>query len=1196
MSSCSDHSECKEHLFNLDRVVFENISETGSPWSEGVVQLNQLIDSVSIYGLKYSQEHPKWKKIWQLSNTVFGPCWTMTPQEPKSMLSSKVIDINVIPQYPCSHRIRRDDTKFLANLGNIYNDCDNIGKYCNTSCEFEKAAFTSFFELGLREFVILLHEPHSSPTIHDRNLMVPFTSNDLFLHESREIRIIVREKITKLSTTCLSKGQSSAVCKSKLVEKILTDGECVFFTDYNKNKSNHHCLQRLLYFRTEVIRNWMHSSLFNIDATAHCLPKCMEASYEADVSSYTIDKARHEKRMHRIILTSPRKFYEQINEVELTSLTNLMASLGGAMGLTMGIGLISIWNSIINCLSFLVNKLLCVLKISFKGNNLSQENTRKLLKYGGYLLCLFGLTLSVLYHSISFSEYKTLSVIRPIESLRFPSFFVCPGMPVDVKSLKLFFDLNFTSIGEEIRLSSACNPIDRKHCSKDAVVSYFLDNLPGIWDKNLSLADVWQKVRVSSEEIFDETYIKWNYIVTSAGYCFQMQRFNDSDNNKFDLAFNPYYHNPVKDLVYYSDISLGITGFSLQPEILIIGRGSETHPVMADKNEGVLVREKYDQDVTIAISTTEINYISTPKSPCRPPPYNQEECFDKCLVNSAIEIVGCSLPYIKSSTPNCKTQNQYQKFPKGGLMNDWPEWMRQNESVQSSCIKDCPKGCYSKTTNVIQKISKYTREKDQPDVQYDEEDSFVVEQILMLSIYRLSLEFLGLLGLYFGWTIIDTVALVIEAFHAWIHQRWKIDINRLNVFRKLVKMCLQVIALLVTCYVLISEAFEFLYQRPVHTVYSVENMTPREVPSVTVCRWPPFDNSRLFDLGITADIDRYCGYNYFLMYDCDYNLLDKEILNMALDLGNVTLEDIWRNATWNLDDIIFAYNVSDQEVITGNETVDTKYWQSTSTAMGQCYTFTPNAFKNDIIGFKVKAFTKNPSFVYGDDYTIHDILSFRSGQVFTYNFVFHEKGDKILYPYERQSIEIKEQESKLLRFEYAIQKFSQLKDSNCTNDQYYSEKNCKEMCILQKYCRFYQCRMPFMFETEFNYELCNISTFRKFPKYRDSLEDNPRHIEFQKQCSKICSVSCTKLKMKLSLKNVVGHYSLSDKYKSKIELYSKTSFYESFNETYQTSLSAATAEVGGVISALLGASAFSVMEAISLFVWKLVDKYQAGRN
>ena len=339
----------------------------------------------------------------------------------------------------------------------------------------------------------------------------------------------------------------------------------------------------------------------------------------------------------------------------------------------------------------------------------------------------------------------------------------------------------------------------------------------------------------------------------------------------------------------------------------------------------------------------------------------------------------------------------------------------------------------------------------------------------------------------------------------------------------------------------------------------------------------------MLELGVTFNKEKFCSYDTWLIYNCEYHWMHRELLNMDGYLGNLTKEYIWYNSGWDLSHVIHSYKIGEEEIIIGkNGTVDDRFWQTRSTIRGKCYTFsTPSESNSKVISFT----TQSPKFteykqshdLMNSDSSLYDIVQQGyKGQFFpasSISVTFHPRQDKSLYYFTTRSFSIPPHEYRIQKFHFKLKKVMRIEDRKaCNFNPLYSKMNCIENCSLIYVSEKLECRPPFINMSHLS--ACNSTMLELFKKYLMSSVD--RGIQ---KCHKSCLLQCISDDFEFQMvkfnRKMVDYKIPSATWD--LVLQADLPYYELFTEKYLSSLETVVSEIGGMASTFLGLSLYSVL-------------------
>lgn len=453
----------------------------------------------------------------------------------------------------------------------------------------------------------------------------------------------------------------------------------------------------------------------------------------------------------------------------------------------------------------------------------------------------------------------------------FPWIAVCPNVPFDFQDLEKF------------------NAV-RPSCLVDIVQTMrtFLDNLPGVWRENgTNIQELW-RTSAKNQSYYITREMRADPILTTNNVCYMLKPQGDEEKSLVIL-------NPLS--MFFFDQCFGETIDTLW--IMFPEKG--VRPVMIQRDQVYSYTFPYITvtGTVVTLSTLILDRVK----PCQPLPYHRTSCLHQCHLEIASRTVGCSLPYINvTNVPACHTQDQYVDSVKYMVDTN----TLTTPDTKSECNKRCPEECHTQYYH-ISGIEK-SHETSDLTITYLPAVNLHIREYISQSFSSLFSELGGIVGLYVGWSMLDLSGILIKSLDfmsvtmaGGMGRPWKGVVKPAFYL-----MCLMVAGVLWT-----ERIFKYVGDGHYYTHYGIQNLQPQHFPSLTVCRWPPFNLSRLVGLGLSYDPDTSCTYNG-RFYRC---FGGTEVLR---DLPGVwekkPIDEVWDASAWDLPDLVHSIQIDGREI------------------------------------------------------------------------------------------------------------------------------------------------------------------------------------------------------------------------------------------------------------------------------------------
>lgn len=456
------------------------------------------------------------------------------------------------------------------------------------------------------------------------------------------------------------------------------------------------------------------------------------------------------------------------------------------------------------------------------------------------------------------------------DSQPLPRIAVCPDFPFDIQGLERY---------------NVVKPycMDARHLVKRP----FLDSLPGVWGEDgTDIRELWRtSARNISEYIF--SYVNVKSILTTNNVCYMLKPSGDKENTL--LLYG--------ELPYKADICLGTSVGKLW--IMFPENGFEPIMIQQDQVYTYAFSYKSFKRTELTLSTLIMDRVK----PCQPLPYRRSSCLHQCLLEIAGKASGCSLPYINiSNIPDCRTQEQYASSLK--YMVDTHTITTLDTNGQ--CNNKCPDECQTQYHHLA-RINKIKEEYGGLFIRHLSDVYLHIREYISRSFSSQLSELGGIVGLYVGWSMLELGDLLNKS----------LDLMGVGVaggmrhrLRGVVKPSFHLLCLMVAGVLWTERILKYVGTDHYYTYYGVQGIRSQQFPSLTVCRWPPFNLSRLVDSGLLYDPDASCTYNG-VHYRCFSGTITLR------DLPGVwakTADEVWEASAWDLSDLVRSIQLDGRDI------------------------------------------------------------------------------------------------------------------------------------------------------------------------------------------------------------------------------------------------------------------------------------------
>ncbi|KAK7028032.1 hypothetical protein SK128_006387 [Halocaridina rubra] len=882
-------------------------------WKNASWHVGALIKRLDVFGESHIySDNPSLLTEWKVSHTPLGPCFTYMP---KYVLDSSE-GITVHMSFPIPQcQIKFDDNVNPVKFG-VGTSCEDIEFYCNSSCAWEKFVYMMTIYIEYAALNVILHPVDEPPTLMIQEAVIPMNINALkdyvleVLVDPREVT-----RVSRSSHPCIRKpGYSEAACRQRCTERCHPRSllERPSHPTWSQKNIQNTCVVTPNSYTFE----YQKVSRKQYDCQKRCLPRCSEILYYYKTLVYPTLKT-NDLNIYTLRIRPKSHIMITVTEAEAYTTPKLLADTGGNLGLFLGISLLSFWSAFVNMVivickhfkstpkskdekkesvnvvpkdSLIRNKHLTKhTKMSSNGRNkmsitsilkymkkilitkgeedeshsgsVSEDgkrdethvsHVRKLLYTTGFtvLVCI-----TVVHCLLSIISYITQPVSTVLtlanDPVSFPQVTLCQDMPFK-PSVLMNFGLNTSEI--------PCKTQDTYNC-RSSVIKSLLDKLPGIWQDDTNLTSLWTKAEKELEDIIYYSALdrsvhgNWNSILTTNNLCYQLLISNYSkDITLLQLYFN--MDDLQEEFGMYNEYLYSLT----EKKAFLIIPQKDHKPLAIFRSQSLMFTLLLDFSLQpiISVLPLAINRLT----PCEAPPYSRAHCIELCQLREMAERVGCSMPYIANSTlPACNTIQQYEKSPK------YITSTKLLSEFGSSCAKKCNRQCSSTYYYVdnIQILQFFDSLYPRIDIELSTDTYYNIQEVVSKSFARFLSEIGGIVGLYLGWSLLDTGIWIGELFLLWcapLRKRITLKYQRLMQFTFLMTCVLS------ACLFCIYFVAQYALNEDFYTTLETQKVRPDQLPSVTVCRWPPFNVSKLVELGLLFNISAYCRNYWGRFYRC----------------------------------------------------------------------------------------------------------------------------------------------------------------------------------------------------------------------------------------------------------------------------------------------------------------------------------------
>lgn len=457
------------------------------------------------------------------------------------------------------------------------------------------------------------------------------------------------------------------------------------------------------------------------------------------------------------------------------------------------------------------------------------------------------------------------------DSQPFPRIAVCPDFPFDVQELERY------------------NAV-RPYCAAnwDQARRHFLDSLPGVWaEGGTDIRELWRTSAMNISEYITSD-VNSETILTTNNVCYMLKPSGDGEN-----ALSLYGELPV-------DFSICFGRSVGHLWIMFPEKGFEPVMIQQDQVYTYSFTRKTSAMTVLTLSTLIMDRVK----PCQPLPYRRSSCLHQCLLEIAVKALGCSLPYVNiSNIPACRTQEQYANSVKYMVDTHTLTTLDTNDQ----CNKKCPDECHTQHYH-ISRINKVEQEYGGLSIKYLSDVYLHIREYISQSFSSLLSELGGIVGLYVGWSMLELGDLLNKS----------LDFMGVGVaggmrhpLRGVVKPSFRLLCLMVAGVLWTERILKYVGTDHYYTHYGVESIRSQQFPSLTVCRWPPFNLSRLVDSGLLYDSDASCTHNGFY-YRCFSGTIT--IRELPGVWARKTADEVWQESAWDLTDLVRSIQLDGRDI------------------------------------------------------------------------------------------------------------------------------------------------------------------------------------------------------------------------------------------------------------------------------------------
>lgn len=429
-------------------------------------------------------------------------------------------------------------------------------------------------------------------------------------------------------------------------------------------------------------------------------------------------------------------------------------------------------------------------------------------------------------------------------------------------------------------------------------------------------------------------------------------------------------------------------------------------------------------------------YFASRSLGCRvEPPSHYGSCLQKCLVREMYELQPNLLPYmiIDDMLPCSSTNINMNTFA-----YHMPGFIAYKTALAHNDI--CASKCQGESRSI--------------------NDTFKwpfprIEKIKSISTIQLFCNIGGIIGLYFGYCLLDVPDMMLKKFHL---QRKHLR----SAIMFFISLTVGVLAMTIC----LQQVYVFFYKNPVLTANRIVPLTSASIPALTLCPWPPFN---LTILESYSGIDNISDNIFSLSYQRKQDYIER-LMNIAQSKNATPV--IWRNM-WNQD---FSLNCI--LIMQGNS--NKKYSPAKlSTPFGHCYTCTADENEESILSQALGLSVYDPS-------------------VKEAYILIHES--KNIPFWSANGVTPNAPSSTI-----SIKTIDEFQSHNANGIDYNS---CMSNCLHKMVKNYFDCEVPALHQTEQkNFNISGCSGFLAF-LFEDNAESKHQSHFFGNQWKTVCNSTC----------------------------------------------------------------------------------------
>ncbi|KAK7013173.1 hypothetical protein SK128_025002 [Halocaridina rubra] len=1162
-------------------------------WHRAMWPLGAVVSEVEVDGVYYSYSDDQiMAHGWNYSLTPLGPCLTLHSKKmsEKRRFNSLTLQLKPTPLEPC----RNDELDPWQPY-----DCESNPNPCNTTCSWQEYISYVNKRSSYLSSNILLHSSDDPPTLANLEAVLPLKDEaglrdcniDIWV-SSRKTNLIGSSSSPCIRDSVYSEWKCRQLCGLPCHPRI--QQETPQHSAWTKQILKSAC------HREPLPYTFQHQNLSSeyYSCVKQCHPRCI-----GTIFNYEYRYKKKSIKCSSIQITIQRKtnFFTTITEFEAYPASKLLSDIGGSLGLFLGASLLSVWANISQIFISGFRALITrknskqpsktatvehynnsahnirdkIYRTANEQNKKSTSNYRSgILHYSQTLcwliglLCFGGFTCVSLLTVILSFVYQPVTTILSLgkEPQPFPPVIVCPDLPFKPRILEEY-DIGIPS--------TDCFSIPR-----EILVDYLIDDLPGFWNNRTTLSSLWKNAAKDVTDIVgsclyqnSNNECRWKPVLTTNNICFELDTTPFPKTKDAIAVHLEFSHTDITEecnllCPYYCFGSMAKINWLIIPE-------SKGTPLIVTKdNSFSLSTSKHSRET---MDTTFSTMLVHRVKPCLPMPYSRKQCLQTCYLKAAAEEIGCSLPYVNvSGLPACHSQDQYKNSPKYMLASETS--LYDTVSDDEICKNKCPDECFS-VYYQLEKLSSQTGEADST-VRFSATDYLEIKELYAKSVTGLICEIGGLIGLGLGYCLLDISGYIATYIR---NLRPLFSENTLLHMKRCFTLICTLLSIAVTAFLWTERVYAYIWSHPYYTSFSMLPANAPNFPSLTICRWPPFNISSLLAMGLKFDINEHCNYDgrYYRCHSVT------SILRTLPGMWNISLDNIWRDSAWDLSDLVIGYNLDAQYVPVSRHNPTTyEGWQAVETEHNRCYTFTPSG-KGRLNSYTVLLNTdyKGQKRVKVND-TLTLLLSTLYFENPTHSIVrLHSKNNQV-YKFRDSSLKkVSYKKDSTINYHLIgmkeIQTISRL-GKICNSSRQYSEALCLAKCQEAQISQQVGCRLPFLPDVK-NISLCkDWFKYSSYPRQLGNVRAYYHFIINEKlenvsvdHCNKECIPNCRR-----SIYNFRMEKSFSESTKVIVSSaqYKRDVIVEHDGYTFLQLMS----DIGGVSGFMLGISLLSVLNT---FIW-----------